>query len=408
MKFLLFLLWISYFFLFFLLFNKGVESDNFSIFWQWQVYIVIAFLCILYTLEMKSFASEKNILPDLSLQKSFFLLKNFLRNNLYFIGIWFLYGSFYFILQGYFENLHIHSIFFLVNLGTLLVYYVSQKSPVIYNIIQWNTIIVSLYYSISHILFLFWGDIFFTLIDIWNLILISILFILLFTSNRDKEILYYTAIHALIFYILELSILFYFMVASELLILSIILLFSFIIHIFFYFPDKLASFTHIPQIFFLRYGNILNILLIILYIVSLIYFHTLLLLSSTIVLIHSVYLFLYYRNFNVFLSLIFSLIWCISFIVWVFLDVFWWDILLSYMSFIFLLFSLWVFLFPYLKKYINSQHQYSLHFIFLGINIIWCILFLVFRDFSVLSFWYLLFFQAVYFIGNSYLFKKLY
>ena len=408
MKFLLFLLWISYFFLFFLLFSEDFESQYFSLFLQWQIYFAISLFCVIYTLEMKSFQWKKNILSAFSLKESIFFLKCFLANNLYFIGILFLYASFYFILQGLFENIYIHSIFFLVNIGTLCIYYLSQRSDVIYNIIQWNTIIVSLYYSISHILFLFWGDIFFTLIDIWNLILISILFVLLFISDRDKEILYYTAIHALIFYILEFSILFYLMVASELLIFSIILLFSFIIYIFFYFPDKLSSFTHIPQIFFLRYGNILNILLIILYIVSLIYFHTLLLLSSTIVLIHSVYLYLYYKNFNFFPSLIFSLIWVISCIVWIFLLVFWWDILLSYMSFIFLLFSLWVFLFPYLKKYINSQHRYSLHFIFLGINIIWCILFLVFRDFSVLSFWYLLFFQAIYFIGNSYLFKKLY
>ena len=408
MKFLLFLLWISYFFLFFFLFNNGIESDNFSNFWQWQIYIIITFLCILYTLEMKSFKSKKNIFPEIQIKKSVFLLKNQLKKNLYFIGIFFLYASFYFILHGYFWNIHINLIFFLVNLGTFFVYYISQKSPIIYNIIQWNTIIVSLYYSILHIFFLFWGDIFFTLIDIWNLILISLLFILLFLSDREKEILYYTAIHALIFYILEISILFYFIIPSELFIFSIILLFSLIIHIFFYFPDKLSLLSYIPKIFFLRYGNILSVNLILLYILWLIYFHTFLLFSTILILIHSVYLFLYYKNFIFFPSLIFSIIWVISCIVWIFIHIFWLTVLLINISFIFLIFSLWVFIFPYIKKYIIFHHQYSLHFMFLGINIIWCILFFVFRDFSVLSFWYLLFFEALYFIGNSYLFKKLY
>lgn len=408
MKFLLFLLWVSYFFIFFLLFGRGVDSDNLSLFWQWQIYVFIVVVCILYTLEMKSFQSKKRYFPEISVKTSISSTKNFIKDNLYFIGILFLYTSFYFILRGLFEDIHINIIFLIVNLWTIIAYFLWQKSNTVYNIIQWNTIIISLFYSLTHLAFLFWVEVFFTFVDIGNLILISILFILLFISDRPKNTLYYTAIHALIFYILEISILFYFIIPAEFLVFSIILLFSFLTHIFFYFPDELSFITRIPQVFFLRYWNILSISLIILYIFSLFYFTSLIWFSWLVVLLHSAYLFLYYKNFTFFPSLIFFILWVISTSIWFFLYFFWWFFLQENISFILLLFSTWVFIFSYTKKHITLTHLYSLHFIFLWINLIWCVLFLVFRDFSVLSFWYLLFFEAIYFIANSYLFKKLY
>lgn len=413
MKFLLFLVGISYFFIFFFLNNKWEESDIVPLFLQAQMYIFWALLLILYTLEMKSFHPEqKSKILKFQLSPSTFLvfIKKILKENLYPFWIFLLYCSLYFILHWLFENLYISHMFAVINIGVICLYFVSHKSQLFYDIVKWNTIISSLFYSWTHILLLFgFSDTQFLLSDYINMGAISILFILLFSSVRSKENAWIFASHALVFFLLEFCILFYFIVPSEFFIISIIFLLSALVHLFFYWIDLLEKKTYIPSVFFLRTWNILSCILIFLW--GLVLFWDMsvwYLWAFALLLLHAYYLCVYYKNFWNIWSLFF---WFLG----VFLGISAWIINLYgtqyyilQSTFILLWVSLFTFTLPVLRRYIPHKDLYIIHLLFLSVNMLWVLLFLFLRDFSILHFWFLLLFEAGYFIANSYLFKKLY
>ncbi len=416
MKFLLFLTGIAYFFVFFFLGRSWIESNIFPLFFQAQIYILLTILLILYTLEMKNIHWEKKMSifeSRFSLILSFSHFKKILKENLYTFWILLLYISFYFILRWLFENLSISHIFAVINIGAICLYFLSYKSELIYDLIKWNVIITSLFYSLSHILLLFGvNNTPFLPSDYINMMTISILFLLLFLSIRSKKNAWIFACHALVFFLLELSILFYFIVAQEFFIISIIFVLSLIVHLFFYWIDFLKEKTYIPSIFFLRTWNILSYVIIFLWGFLLfweiwekgvLYF-----LTFWLILLHAYYLYLYYKNFWNILSLFF---WIFG----VFFSLSAWIITyysLEYFKllspFICLWLSISVLTLPYIKKYISSMDLYIIHIFLLWVNILWVILFFIYHEFSILYFWFLLLFEAWYFISNSNLFKKLY
>lgn len=413
MKFLLFLLGISYFFIFFFLSNTWEDAFLVPLFLQAQIYIAGALFFIAYTLEMKkSHWERKNIFSHFSFNPAHFswLIKTVLKENLYTLWIILLYASLYFISRWFFENLSLPYIFALVNIGVIILYFALSRSGLIYDIIRWNTIITSFFYSASHILLLFWFiDIAFLTVDYLNLWAVSILFMLLFSSGRSRKNAWIFATHGLVFFLLEISIFLYFVIPSEFFLQSIICALSVVIHLFFYGVDRLTEKTYIPSVFFLQIWNILSYILISLWVFILMWDVSI---SSfpvfMLTFLHACYLIRYYAEFRERWSLFFWFLWfliCFSFLIISFHGK---DFLLLYSSFICLWISVFVYFFPFFKKYILREDIYIIHVFLLWVNILWVLLFFIYHEFSILHFWFLLLFEAGYFISNSYLFKKLY
>ena len=413
MKFLLFSLGITYFFIFFFLSKIWQESFFLSLFIQAQLYFAWALFFLLYTLEMKKIYKNKRYkfsYYSISLSSIVLWFKNTLKDNIYTFWIILLYVSIYFISLWLYENIYLPYIFAVINFTVVGLYFISSRSKFLYDIVRWNTIITSLFYSYHHIFFLFgFIHLNFYIIDYFNLWVISILFMLLFSAERSKEKAWIFALHALIFFLLEISIFLYFIIPPEFFIQTIIIVLSWVIHLFFYGVDMLTEKSYIPSIFFLKIGGILSYILIILWVFMLlgdIYLYSLPVFM--IVCIHAFYLIRYYREFKERLSLFFWFLGFFTCLLSFFIFFYEKDFLLSYSSFIFLWSSLFVFLLPFSKSYIFEEDIYIIHIILLWVNILWVILFFIYQEFSILHIWFLLLFEAGYFIANSYLFKRLY
>lgn len=413
MKFLLFLLGISYFFIFFFLSHTWVDSFLLPLFLQAQIYVAGAIFFILYTLEVKKTQWEKKYffshfrLNLLSLSQ---FIKHTLKENLYTFWIILLYTSVYFISHWFFEGISFPYIFALGNIAVIILYFIFFRSQLLYDIIRWNTILTSLFYSVSHVFLLLWLiDMNFQLIDYLNLWVVSILFIVLFSSERSKKNAWIFATHALVFFLLEISILFYFTIPPEFFLQSIIAVLSWVIHLFFYGLDQLQRKTYISTHFFLGFWKILSFILISLWWIMLLWEVSIYLFPAfLLIFLHAYYLIRYYLVFREIWSLFFSSFWFLIFLSFCIISLYGEEFFLLYSPFIAMWISVFVYFLPLVKKYILLRDIYIIHIFLLWVNVFWVLLFFIYREFSILQLWFLLLFEAMYFISNSYIFKKLY
>ena len=408
MKFLLFLLGITFFFIFFFLNTKNIDASFLPLFIEANIYIILSFIAIWYTVYLwKNQSSwEKKTLPSIwTKEECIHIVKQFFSSQIYYIALLFFYIAIFLIFQELFWSPYLPRIFVLLNIWVLFFYIFEQRFTFLYDIIRTNTILISWYYSIIHLSHFIWYSKTYTLEDIGNIILLFILFFLLLKNKLSQKYRKTIFSHAFIFFILEVAIIFDFTMW----------LFQFPMHIclfiftllFFLFPHIWEEKLCIPSSFFLTWGKLLSFLNISLS-VSLLFwdFSLLLLLPFAILLFYSWAMYKYYLSFWEISTLLFSIFSYIWIFVWLYFHLFWEKIFLQSLWIIFLIFSLFpLFMFPFIWEK-NIYSMYMLHIFSFGVNILWCIFFFLFQDFSLLYLGYIFAFESFYLLVVYYIFRK--
>ena len=410
MKFLLFFLWISFFFLFFLF--SGIErQDAFfqNIFLQAQLYVIISLICVsrVFSFSTVSKNSEdgkkrKSIFSKYSFSRADFTeyTKLFFGEYIYYIGTLLFYISLFLILKTLLWGIDIPVIFLCFNILVSSLYFFQNKFPLFQDFIRINTLVVSLFYSIKNLEYLLGSWVWMWFIDSVNILFIFLLFFFFFTSSKRKNYLWIFCSYALVFIFLQL------LTVYKSIFWGTLLWFSFLAFIFWFIC---LSFTqNIAQILTLRRWNIRIWGLVCLYIFTL---------CSP--------FYIFQENLLSFVFLIFS--WCAAFFLFKFHERFQNYISLFFSSFsvscialgiygmlvpeafeytyIFILFFLLSGVFLLWDRLSHVTHLYDKYFFrsfSIVVNLIWVICFLYFIEVSILKLAFLLFGECLYFFYSYY------
>lgn len=411
MTFLLFLLGISYYFIFFFFFQDFEKDSFFSLFFEAHIYIAISLLSLIPIFSKKyidkhfkiqdsfSFPSKKDILRS---------IKSFLESQIYYVWIFLFYVSVYFILRGYFETIHISQIFFVLNLWVFISYIFTKRFSFFFDILRLNTFSISFYYSFLHLTSFFWYPQSLSLFDIGNISLIFFSFFLLLFNPVSKKYMGYILWYFFIYFFFELWYIIDIFSSGQ----TALLLFSvfswLLVFFIFLFPLKILEIFPITALHLqVIWRNLTIMLWSIVFIFwifdtsGLIAFYYLALLSLLFILL--IQYAQSFHNSTAFILWIVFLLWCIEWSLFqileerVFRDIFSWVIILFSLS----IFVLQKFISKYLLSWII---EIQVFFIFL--NIIGVFLFFFFQTISILYIWYILAIESIFFLWNYYLFKK--
>jgi len=387
MKFLLFLLWVSFFFIFFLFSRYWEIKWSFfeNLFWQWNLYV----FCVLFIIMLISWrdSSEKSQAAGISVSSFNTILKNMLRDffnkYIYYVALAFFYVWFFLLCRAIFWDIEISFIFLFCNLSVLFLSSFEEKLPFVSSLIRVNTSFISLYYIIVHSAFLFWVWNTPNLIDIVNIITLTALWyrFLYVSDNISHKNIFYIYVYFFLF--IEMCVIWNIFFSQSVFLYGVLsffigsglLLFTDLLNKHILFPKNISRWVwviYLSVTVFLLYFQIGSVDFI-----TLIYCFT--------VILSSYILYAFHARFRNYLALFFSLSWYIGvfMILYLFLLDFeiWGELLLTLMLVISyaLLFAQKIL--P--KTDIHDGYFFQLYSFF--VNLISSFWFFFFIDFSILQ-----------------------
>lgn len=192
MKFLLFALGISFYFIFYLFSKKKeIEGEIFSnLFIEAHIYIAISLLCIFLFhtqsfIKKEEYSENKKVYPIKLYTKHELLAfgKVFFQNSLYILGLILFYVSIFLIGKELFQTIDIPILLLFGNTIVISCVFINPKFRVFQDLLHGNTSLLSLYYIVFHIALLLGIEKSITVIDILNIALLWILFFLSLFHN---------------------------------------------------------------------------------------------------------------------------------------------------------------------------------------------------------------------------------
>ena len=409
MKFLLFFLGISFFFIFFLFSEIPLREPLFeSLFLEAHLYIFTSLVCIISLLRFPSRSSNKNesktkkIFSKIYISREDILdyIKVFFGQYIYYIGTFLFYISLFLILRWLLWEIDIPFIFLCFNILVVGLYFFQHKFPLFQDLIKVNTLVVSLYYIFQSIEFLLWYSEGFIFIDIINIVFVFILFYFLIHASKTKSYLPLVTSYAFIFSFVVLLCLYAWLFQDVIFGWSIL---SFIFGIIFLFTTQnVAEILYISK-WQVRIWGLVSLytftILSPLYLFweDIISMFFLVLLWAT-----SYILFVFHERFQNYVSLFFSSLSFsfLTFSTYKFLVI---ERLEQYYFFLFFFFLSWVFILAdQLSKNPHTYDKYFFRSFSMLVNVIWVICFLYFVEISILKFAFLLLGECIYFLYSYY------
>lgn len=412
MKILLLLLWVSFFFIFFLFSQKSLGNDSVfqSIFLEANLYIFISFFFIYFIIswENKFKKWEENISSGSFLDSLNFSLKSlvqiFFRDIVYYVSIILFYLWFYILFWEFFWNITLSQIFFLFNLLVVFLFSLEHKISLFWDLLRVNTSIISLYYLVFHVIYIFWYPLYFSIFDIWNICCVFLLLYLFIYNSPWKSYrnIFYTYIITFLF--LEINVfLKYFFWGNIYIYISNSFLFASLLSIF---PEFLKNILKIP----LRVSRILSLIFFALSIslsfsdFSFINNYSLLLIL--ICWVSSIFLFSFHKIFTNYFAAFFGSAWIFFTLSQMYFFIIPEDIHKNYIFILYYILSVF-FLFPYkISTKQNTLDTYFFHSVSFLVNLVCVFSFFIFVDFSILLVWLFLLMESVYFASSYYSLKK--
>lgn len=413
MKTLLFLLGISFFFIFYFFYTgKLLEKAFFSsIFLEANMYVALSVCFIVYVWKSERPSDNvwkdnlqewyiSNILAQFSLKN---LIKVFFEKYIYIIAISLFYLSTFLFLRVLYDSVNIAWLFFVSNIVVIILYALEENFKLFRDFLRVNTSVVSLYYIFFHIFYISWGDISFLPVDIWNILLVWLLLYLFMKSSLRRDYMSEFYSYILCFLLLEILVIFKYIFGEIYGIIALVLaLFSFL---FLVFTTHIHVKLGLSKSLIRFWGIILSCIYIIL---SLKYIFV----SSVFwpiflpLLLGSVYLlYVFHKVFENYVSLFFALLWIATFfLVWY--NIFLWIENTVYIySICFTLAGIYL-LISFFSREAREYDKYFLHIFSLLVNLVWCISFLFFSNISILSISILCFWESLYLFASYYIFFK--
>ncbi len=406
MSFLLFFLWISFFFIFFLFSWIEISWALFpSIFLEANLYIAASILFIFASFTRQTRIQEASKIKELFSFNIRDFIKYFFRDIVYYISIILFYWAFFLIFRELFWEIYLPQIFLFFNIIVIFLFFLWEKKITIFwDLLRVNTSIISLYYIFYHLIFIFGGNILLSIYDIMNVICIFFL-MYLFLYNSPKENyknIFYVYIYSFVF--LELCVLLKIFFEHNVFSFSL-LAFTFWI--------SLSSFSKVLKqrlkipIFITRFFGVIflsmHVILVSLLVLNenIFSFLTLMLLPMSVYL-----LWLYHVYFENYMALFFSSLWIVTFFTGIYLLFLWEELQFNYFYILYFFLSVW-FLFAHkiLKKR-KEYDKYFFHIFSFIVNLLCVFLFFFFVDFSILGTGLFLLAESVYFSASYYSLKK--
>jgi len=419
MKILLLLLGLCFFFIFYFFYNKtDVESSFFyNIFLEANLYVFVAFALIFYIWTQENVSSheldEENQEDKISFFHIFddFSFKIFVMNifekYIYIIAIILFYISSSLFLHVFFENIKIEWIFMFFNILVLSLYFLEEKFQVFQDFLRVNTSVISLYYILFHIFYIFSSSLQFSYVDMVNIAIVWLLFYIFLQSTRWKKYKAEFYSYILIFLLLEIMVFCKYVfgeVYYVLLLLSALFSFVFLIY-----TSEISQKINLPKKYIRIWGLFLSYIFII-FSSKYLLVHEIWWLIITPILLSSTYiLYMFHRIFQNYISLFFSLFSGLIFS----LIIYWYmfsDMYTQYIGIYLLCFSgLYLIIYQCIEstqKWDTAYDSYFFHVFSFIVNLVWCLLFVVFRDISILSLSLLLMGESIYLFYSYYTLPK--
>lgn len=406
MNFLLFLLGISFFFIFFSLSQVLDEKESFlgSIFLEWNIYIIICFIIIFLSLFWKKDVKWDNI-PEEAEQDSLghkisVYMSYFFKDIVYYIGVLFFYLSFYFIFSHFFWAVSLPQIFLFCNFLVIILFFLEHRISLFSDILRVNTSIISLYYIFVHIFVLFFShSINISLFDIGN---ISCVFLLLYlflyssgNQNKSHIALFYCYIFWFLF--LESAILLKFLGYTSLYNISFL---SFIFWVFLsIFPQKIEKYIKIPIKYSRWFSVVFLSVFILLAFISFSFWKNISLINVFSLLLSTTLLWFFHKIFENYIAAFFSVLAVYFSIFLICYDI-------EIQKFVFIpVYILSHLLFIYRKIFFHEWDIYFFHSLSLLVNLSCVFFFFYFIDFSILKLGIFFLIESVYFLTLYYSYK---
>ncbi len=401
MKFLLFLLGVSFFFIFFLFSqNTEIKGSFFpNLYFEAHVYILFSLLCISF-LFLSPLKKEKKLphtfFSTLSLSRKdiFTSLKIFFERYVYYIAVSLFYSSLFLLFQLFLWEIDIPRIFLFFNILVVILYFLEDKFVVFQDFLRVNTAIISLYYIIFHILYLWGYSLTFSIIDGVNIVLLALVFYLIFVSQRGKNYKEAFQSYTISFLFLEYCVVMKYIFQDFFLPLtfgSFLAAISFLV-----FTNIFQQYLHISLRLLRIWGLIFSYLFLSSCFKELFWesnIHLLLAFWSGII---GSILYFFHKSFQNYISLAWSTVASgLSFF-------FFYQVLLSEATekayiYLFFFFLSWVFLiFDSISQKKQNYDTYFFHIISLIVNLFWVLSFFFLKDISILSIALLLAGESVY------------
>ncbi len=413
MKFLLFFLGIIFFFIFFFFSKNSFSWDSFfvNLYIEANIYVWISILLILGVIKTdlrkkhKKNTKTRLFTFQLSYKDVFVYIKLFFEKYIYYIACIFFYISLFLIFQVSIGEVDLPRIFLFFNILILILYFLEHKFFLFQDFIRVNTAIVSLYYILFHILYLFWYIEWFSWEDVLNILFLFLLFFFFFRSSIWKKYISALASYLITFIFLEISVFIkFFSFDMQIVIASI----SFFIALFFftqtsYFSKKLGVSKGLVRVWGLLFSYIYLI-----FMSFQIFNQSFISWIFTLGWVYTWYiLFLFHNKFQNYISLLFS-----SYAISLSLYSFYLLVIPEsfekiYLSFLLFCIS-WIFIF--LDKIYKVAYVYDVYFFHIFsilVNLCWVLLFFFFWDFSILNLGILLLWESIYFFFSYYTLRKI-
>lgn len=408
MKFLLFFLGISFFFIFFFFSEISLRESFFeNLFLEAHLYIFLSLLCVLSLIPLPSRRWKKGEEKEKLLAKITFTRADiahassvFFEKYIYYIGTLLFYLSLFLILKALLWEIDIPFVFLCFNILVVALYYFQNKFPLFQDFIRINTLVVSLYYVSQSLQYLFWlwGSI--GLIGVINILFVFLLFYYFIISSKGKNYLPVISSYALIFTFLQIVTLYTHYFSDSLLGISFLSFFLGLSCLFL--TQKIASVVSVRKGLVRIWG------LIFLYISSI--FTPLYILKEDVLAgifilfsgVTAYFLFKFHERFQNYISLFFASYSGILVALWIY------NFTLpqsaeSYYLFLFCFFLSGVFLlWDRLSKIHYIYDKYFFRSFSIVVNLVWVICFLYFIEVSILKLAFLLFGECLYFFYSYY------
>lgn len=414
MRFLLLLVWVTFFFLFFL-FSKisGIEWFLFqNLFYQANIYVFVSVLFLFWSIRSDSqhhTREEKKEsifwpLPSFGLGEIKSFISYFFSDIIYYISIGLFYGALYLLFWELFWRLQITQLFLFFNIIVCFLFLLEKKVSLFWDLLRVNTSIISLYYIAVHIIYLFWGNIDFSLYDLWNILCIMLLiYLFLFRSSLiiHKKIFYS---YALSFVFLESLVLCSFLFERN---IALYMMLSCLFWIIFsLLTDDIHKRFSIPITLVRTFSLIFFLLTLSFWIFFIFWAGKYIVLTVSLILISSIFLFGFHYLFQNYiaafagsLGILSSVYWCLSLSISS-------EKIKIYAGAFYIGISFAILFIHRLSYFRYDFDKYFFHVLSFFVNLVWVILFLFFAKTSILTLACILLLESVYFSLLYYSFKK--
>lgn len=414
MKFLLFMLGLCFFFVLYIFYlSWDIEKPFFSsIFLEANLYIFLSLFFIFYTwrqdksihttLDNKKHneLSFKNIFSNISIKE---IVVIFFEKYIYILAVILFYVSFGLLLHVFFENIEIEWIFLFFNIIVLFLYFTEEKIIVFQDFLRVNTSVISLYYILFHISYLWGLEVYFSYVDIINILLVWLLFYLFLASKRVQNYKPQFYSYILSFLILEILVFFNYIYSD--IYLWILVLSSLSSYVFLIFTSEVSRKISLEKKYIRIWGLLLSYVFILFSIKYIFFYDVTVFLFLPFLTASAVLLLYFHRFFQNYLALFFSCFWSLLIWIIVFKLVFWYENK-DYIWIFIILFSGLYLLFNSILKSREIYDNYFFHIFSFIVNLVWCVLFVLWANISILSLSILLMGESIYLFYSYYTLSK--